>query len=55
MSDKDELERQRFESWIVIQPGGLSTDMYEPTQRYFEHDVQLAWKAWLARSKQDEA
>lgn len=54
MSDKDELERQRFESWIVSQPGGLSTDMYEPTQRYFENDVQLAWKAWLARSKQEQ-
>ena len=48
MSDKDELERQRFEAWFKDRYRGILD----------ETNFKLVWvtalDAWLARSKQEE-
>jgi len=54
MSDKDELERQRFEAWFSKE----FPDVCRSIER--GNDVGLickstAWYAWLDRSKQEEA
>lgn len=59
MSDKDELERQRFEAAIRDEFGCL-VDLSICGNRddeYFAWDAQVAWSAWQAalKSKQEEA
>lgn len=68
MSDKDELERNKFEAWLSnyagVDPESLSVIRTEdPDEPYFHEDydedglklITIAWQAWLARSKQEEA
>lgn len=52
MSDKDELERHKFEKWIKSK--GHRTDRDCKGEYVFSYAAST-WAGWLARSKQDKA
>ncbi|WP_160173331.1 hypothetical protein [Pantoea sp. NGS-ED-1003] len=54
MSDKNELERQKFERWA--RSAGMDTYRHlDDEERYERISTQFHWQCWLARSKQEEA
>lgn len=51
----DELEREKFEACILSMPFAEQDDVFrKDTGDYFHLPTRLCWKAWLARSKQEE-
>lgn len=52
MSDKDELERQRFEAWIQEWWSQTKGNLVFTEDGYGNHFVNYAWEGWKARSKQ---
>lgn len=54
MSDKDELERLRFEAWIQEWWPQTKGNLVFKEDGYGNHFVNYAWEGWQARSKQEE-
>lgn len=60
MSDKDELERKKFESWVADFTGhtlAYVEGQRSMTGRYYSEYIDVPWQVWQAalRSKQEEA
>ena len=57
MSDKDELERQRFEAWFKNHYCTPYFCRHAKSGDYENHTIRASWRAWQAAlsSKQEEA
>lgn len=56
-ASNDEMERQRFESWIMSQPHAEDDDISRKSNgEYFHLSTHWCWKSWQAalKSKQGE-
>ncbi len=54
MSDKDVLERQKFEEWFEREWRQRLIEIETPAMQQRQL-MQMAWYGWQARSKQEEA
>lgn len=57
MTSNDELERQGFEEWYCRNYRTPLTHMqrHDKSGDYFDRQTRAAWRAWLARSKQEQS
>lgn len=57
MTNNEELERERFEAWYCQNYNKAISHLerHDNSGNYFCRQTRAAWRAWLARSKQEDA
>lgn len=54
MTNNDELERERFEAWVVEWWPQAKGNLERDGDDYHNHFLNYTWAGWLARSKQED-